>query len=323
MTSDPDLTAFLSGKRIVPDVSVLLTGLLVPGSDSADLLAIAEESVLVLPADIEEKALNVLRFGAPQLLGAYGDAVLRLSQSMQIERHAGSDATPRLPDWTAELDGEDLDVLRSAVSANADILFTQDSDFFGGRVDGLEIRVPSSLLWTLRSRTGKNFSIEPEAWTFVGWFIPQWGSDWLRDDPHTFYIFDLQDHIWCYYETADERYRLRWRTSSSSGTLTIPLPVKSAYPHFVAVAVSPSRVFFFCDGETRGKDTRLGPHPGTRFYNFSSSSGEHQISGSVQFALHAGAMSESLIRKHWKANSVALLDREVELHEMIGPLLES
>ena len=47
----------------------------------------------------------------------------------------------------------------------------------------------------------------------------------------------------------------------------------------------------------------------------------HQVFGVVHFRVVPKTLSEGLIRKHWHARTVRLTDREVELHDMIGPLL--
>ena len=54
-----------------------------------------------------------------------------------------------------------------------------------------------------------------------------------------------------------------------------------------------------------------------------SAASEHQISGGVHFRVVPKTLPEGLIRKHWRARTVRLSDREVELHNMIGPLLRT
>ena len=54
-----------------------------------------------------------------------------------------------------------------------------------------------------------------------------------------------------------------------------------------------------------------------------SATSEHQISGGVHFRVVPQTLREGLIRKHWRARTVRLSDREVELHNMIGPLLRT
>src|SRR2546422_7111838 len=93
-----DLLSHLAGKRIMPDVSVLLTGILVEDSDSAELLAHARRATILLSRHIEETAINVLRRRAPQHLGSFGDGLVRLAKATSITRVESGDPH-QVPLW--------------------------------------------------------------------------------------------------------------------------------------------------------------------------------------------------------------------------------
>jgi len=319
---DDDLLAHLDGKRLMPDVSVLLTGILVGDSDSAELFAHARRATILLSKHIEETAINVLRRQAPQHMGSFGDGLVRLAKNTTITR-VGNGDLQQLPSWASELDREDQQVLADAVSARADILFVQDSAFFSGSVPGMIVQVPSTLIWPLHVLELGNVQASPEAWTFLGWFIPHWGSAVVRGSSEQFYMFEIARHIACFYDGADSSFKLRWRTQSGArDTLTIQQEVEPRSFNFLAVAVGPAEVFWFVNGATRGRRARLGPAPSpTTFHPFMSAQSQHQISGGVHFRVVPHTLLESLIRKHWQARTVRLTDREIELHELIGPLL--
>jgi hypothetical protein len=319
---DDDLISHLAGKRLMMDVSVLLTGLLVEDSDSAALLAHVRFATVLLPRHIEETAVGVLRAGAPQHLGSFGEGLVRLAGRTTLVRTASGDPH-QLPAWASRLDPEDQQVLADAIVGRADILFVQDSAFFGDTIPGLGVQTPSALVWPLHMLELSNVQTTPEAWTFLGLFIPHWGSSGLGGSNAKFYIFEVARHIACYYEAAETAFKLRWSTQSGArDTLTIPQPIEPQSFNFVAVAVSPAEVFWFVNGETRGKRVQLGAAPAnTSFHPFMSAASEYQISGGVHFRVVPRTLSEGLIRKHWRARTVRLSDREPELHAMIGPLL--
>ena len=319
---DDDLLASLHGKRLMPDVSVLLTGILVGDSDSAALLAHAKGATVLLSRHIEETAIHVLRRQAPQHLGTFGDGLIRLAATTTLLRVERGDLRS-LPAWASQLDPEDQQVLADALTARADMLFVQDSAFFAGSVPGLTVQTPSGLVWPLHVLDAGNVQATPEAWTFLGWFIPHWGSAVVRGSTYQFYMFEIARHIACYYEATESAFKLRWSTESGArNTLTITQEVEPSSFNFLAVAVGPAEVFWFVNGETRGKRVRLGAPPArTTFHPFMSARSEHQIDGGVHFRVVPRTLSEGLIRKHWRARTVRLTDREVELHDMVGPLL--
>lgn len=318
---DDDLLAHLQGKRLMPDVSVLLTGMLVGDSDSAELFAHAQRGTILLSRHIEQTAIDVLRRQAPQHLGSFGDGLVRLSRTTTLTRVESGD-TGQLPSWASQLDPEDQHVLADAIAARADILFVQDSAFFTGAVPGLTVQPPSNLFWPLHVLDLGNVQATPEAWTFLGWFIPQWGSAVVRGSSERFYMFEIAHHIACFYEAAEGSFKLRWRTQSGArDTLTLRQDVEPRSFNFVAVAVGPEGVFWFVNGATTGRRARLGPAPGTTFHPFMSAESLHQICGAVHFTVVPRTLAEGLIRKHWQARTVRLTDREIELQNMIGPLL--
>ncbi len=324
MPFDPDVAAYLSGKRIMPDVSVLLTGLLVSDSDSAVLLAHARRATVLLSDHTEETALHILRTRASQLLGAFGNARVQLATLTTVERiQSGDPAT--LPPWAkSSLDPkDDQQVLADAITGKADVLFVQDAAFFGGPVPGLIIQTPSDPMSPIRMLTSVGGSVNPEAWTVLALFIPNWESKSLAGSNMQFYIFEIAGHIACYYEAAEEAFKLRWRTQNGAAdTLTIPMRIDFRSSHFVGVSVGPTDIFWFVDGETRGRRERLGPPPlGTRFAPGNSAAGQYQINGGIRVLLAPKTYTETVIRKHWRARTVRLTDREIELHDMVGPLL--
>jgi predicted nucleic acid-binding protein len=326
MPFDPDVAAYLSGKRIMPDVSVLLTGLIVNDSDSAALFAHAGAATLLLSDHTEETALHILRTRSPKHLGAFGVARVRLATRTTVERIGPGDPAT-LPSWaTSALDPkDDQQVLADAVAGKADILFVQDAAFFGGPVPGLIIQTPSDPMSPLRMLAPLNRGVHPEVWTVLALFIPNWESKSLAGYDLQFYIFEIADHIACYYDAGEGAFKLKWRTQSGTrDTLTIPIPIDFQSSHFVAVAVGPTDVFWFVDGETRGRRVRLGPAPaGTRFAPGNSAAGQYQINGVIRVAVVPKTLTETVIRKHWRAHTVRLTDREIELHDLVGPLLRA
>jgi hypothetical protein len=318
-----DLASHLTGKRLMPDVSVLLTAVLVEDSDSAALLAHARRATVLLSRHIEEAALNILRGHAPQHLGTFGDGLLRLATTTALTRIESGDPS-RLPAWGAALEPEDQQVLADAIAGGADFLFVQDSAFFADTVAGLAVQTLSDLTWPLRMLDPANVQTTPEPWTFLGVFIPHWGSAALGGSNAQFYIFEVAGHIAWVYEANGNAFKLRWGTQSGArDTLTIPQEVDPHRFNFVAVAAGPTEVFWFVNGETRGKRVRIGAAPANAtFHQFMSARSEHQINGGVRFRVVPKTLSEGLIRKHWRARTVRLSDREVELHDMIGPLPE-
>lgn len=320
-----DLVSHLTGKRIMLDVSVLLSGLLVDESDSAALLARARGATVLLSEHLEETAVHVLRSRAPHLLGAFGEGRIRLATGTRVERVARGDPL-RLPAWAAAaLDWEDQQVLADAVAGRADILFVQDSAFFAGPLSGLGVQTPGALIWPLRMLDPSNVQPTPEAWTFLGLFIPNWASSALAASNMQFYVFEIANHIACYYDAGESAFKLRWRTQSGArDTLTIQQSVEFHSFNFVAVAVGPTELFWFVSGETGGRRVRLGPAPaGTTFHPFVSAASQHQINGGVHFRVVPRSLPEGLIRRHWRARTVRLTDQELELHDMLGPLLRA
>jgi hypothetical protein len=318
-----DLASRLASKRIMLDVSVLLSGLLVDDSDSAALLAHARGATVLLSDHLEETALHVLRSRAPHLLGAFGEGRIRLATGTSVERVARGDPL-QLPPWAASaLDWEDQQVLADGVAARADILFVQDSAFFAGPLSGLGVQTPGALIWPLRMLDPSNVQPTPETWTFLGLFIPNWGSSALAGSGMQFYVFEVANHIACYYDAGESAFKLRWRTQSGArDTLTVPQPVEFHRVNFVAVAVGPTELVWFVNGETRGRRVLLGPAPaGTTFHPFMSAASQHQINGGVHFRVVSRILPEGLIRKHWRARTVRLTDQELQLHDMLGPIL--
>src|SRR5438477_9158972 len=123
---DDELASYLTGRRIMPDVSVLLTALVVDDSDSAALFSHARRSKIVLSDHIEDTALHILRTRAPQHLGTYGQGRVRLATEITLERVERGDPAI-IPPWAkSSLDWEDQQVLADAIAGKVDVLFTQD-----------------------------------------------------------------------------------------------------------------------------------------------------------------------------------------------------
>lgn len=266
---------------------------------------------------------------APHLLGDYGDRILQLLRDYRTE-DVPSRTPESLPSRASELGAEDCQVFADALSSKADILFSLDSDFLESGLQktlDLEIRGPGGLLWPRPLREGNALDFDRESWTFLGWYIPEyWGSDFFdrESQDSVFYIFEIAGHVACYYEAHRDRYVLEWDTESgATGRLQLTQEVVRGSQNFVFVSVTPDHVMLFVNGETRERDVRLGPIPRqTSVHPFNSANGKHQISGSVQFRALPRALSERGLLRHWRASTLWLTDDEVELAELLGPLLE-
>lgn len=325
---DRDLLEFLEGKRIFPDVNVLLIALLAEESTSALLLAHCRQATLVLSRHVRDTARGVLNRGAPHLLGDYSDKLLRVLRANRTELVPSP--TPRgLPSLASELGEEDCQVLADALHTGADMLFSLDGDFLesGLRMElNLEIRPPGDLLWPRPLRSGDVLDLDRESWTYLSWFIPQWGSDLFgRESPdRVFYIFQIADHLSCYYEAHPGRYVLEWETAAGAkGRLELPQEVERRSQNYVFISAAPDHVMLFVNGETRERDVRLGPIPRrTALSPFNDADGKHQIDGDVQFRALPRTLSERRLRRHWRTGSLWLTDDEVALNDILGPLLE-
>src|SRR5436309_2917573 len=171
------IRSFLTGRRIALDVSVLLSGVLDEASPSAWILRCANRGTLVLSKHVEEMAIEVLRRNAETLVGVFGAGIVKLSTHCAIERVPSVDQET-LGERGKHLSGEDRQVLADALAARASVLYTHDSEFFKERIPDLIVMAPGGQahdpfgpLWFLPNTTD---------WTFLGWFVPNWGSDLVR-----------------------------------------------------------------------------------------------------------------------------------------------
>lgn len=307
---------------------MLLIALLVEQSNSALLLAHCRKATLVLSDHIRDTARGVLNRQAAHLLGDYGDRLLQLLGDNRTE-DVPSPTPESLPSLASELGAEDCQVLADALSSEADMLISLDSDFLESELRktlGLEFRGPGDLLWPRPLREGNVIDFERESWTFLGWYIPHWSSDLFdrRDRDSVFYIFEIAGHAACYYEAHRNRYVLEWDTASgAAGRLQLTQEVARRSQNFVFVSVAPDHVMLLVNGETRERGVRLGPFPRhTRVHPFNDANGEHQIAGHVQFRGLPRPLSERRLLRHWRASTLWLTDDEVDLAELLGPVLE-
>lgn len=325
--TDPDVVAFLREKRIFPDVNVLLLALLADDSHSALLLAHCRSSTVVLSEHVLDTARSVLNRRARHLLATYHDSLLQLLTRFQTEMVESS--SPRdLPDAASDLNAEDRQILADALESRADILFSLDGDFLESdvrRIPEIEIRGPGDLLWP--GPLGDDVAFSRESWTFMGWFIPEYWSSGMFDrvsGDSVFFIFEAQQHVACFYEAHRDRYVLEWDTESGArGHLFLRQPVERSSQNFVFVVADADHLMLFVNGETRERQVRLGPLPSRgSFSPFNDAAGTRQINGAVHFRVVPRALPEHRLRRHFRASTLWLTDDEIELQDLLGPLLE-
>jgi hypothetical protein len=301
----------LAGKRIAPDVSVLLAGVLDADSPSQRTLAAAKHSTIVLSDHVEELAGRVLAHNAPHLTGNFNDGLLRLGVASHIERVA-ADGPIDLPVWCSALSREDRRVLAGAVCGSADRLFTHDAEFFKGEVPRLVVQSPGTFAWN--PLESANVRSGTDSFTFLGWFYPQWNSEAVAGTDLLFFIFEIAGFMQLFYQASTREYRLRWHTpSGATGGMRLPQIVSIHTFNFVAVTCAKDQVTLFVNGETRRAAVRLGPRPvSTTFHPFMSAKSEHQINGGCQFRIANSAYSEKALRRHLVSRSIELTDGELQ-----------
>jgi hypothetical protein len=302
------LTQSLEGHRIAIDVSVLLAGLLDADSPSQRLLSICGRSVLVVSNHVEERALRVLRAAAPHLIPEFSDALLRLASTTALERVVMRASAP-VPPWAeATLSDEDLCVLRGAVTGCAKWLFTHDRDFFKRAIPGMAVYSPATFVWD--PLDSANVVRGSDAFTFVGVFYPQWGTDAVRATDEVFFMFEIAHFIRAYYAARDGAFHVRWhRRAGHRNGLSVPGNVSANGYNFVAVTVEPARVTLFVNGTQRECNVNVGTAPvQTTFHPFMSAESQHRIFGGCLFRLTGTAMPPRAIRRHYAAHAIQLTD---------------
>ena len=300
----------------MPDVSVLLAGILKPASPSATVLTVAAEGTVVISEHIQDMASRVLRWQTPAVAGEFGDGLLRLAARQNLERCASSDPAV-LGDSGSHLSAEDRQVLADAIGAKVNFLYTHDAAFFRGNFPNLKIIAPATHAWDPFAPGW--ISGHPTHWTFVGWFVPNWGSEIVKDSNELFYVFEITQYARCYYESRRSAFRLQWLTDGSwSQGLTLPRTVNIREQCFVAVTVDRTFVLLFVDGETRHATATLAPTPSRAlFHPFMNWESRHQINGGCQFRLADCALTEAALRRHWRARAVCLTDGEIRFNDLV------
>lgn len=302
----------LVDKRVFPDISVLLAGLLDPSSDSAAVLFGAAGS-LILSRHTESTAIRVLRSAAPHLVAEFGDRLIELGTHVQIERVESTNSSDLV--GRRRLSKEDKQVVHDAVIAKADVLVTHDSDIFRAAPPSLRVSSPSSLNWD--DLSAGNVQLGDGEFTFIGFFFPHWTSDAVQGADQHFYFFEVAGFIRAHYENSRRSARLAWNTPiGARDSIRLPLEVQRERYHFLAAAIGRDSVTFFADGKISSKKVRLGavPRP-TTFHPFMSASSEHQISGGCRFRVEPRVLGEKEIRRLWHARSTRLSDGEVQYAE--------
>ncbi len=304
--------SLLADRRIMPDVSVLLAGVLDEDSPSAWVLRLASEGTIVLSTHTEETAIRALRSNAPSLLGVFGAGLVRLATICRVERVPSADPPTVLGERGKHLSREDRQVLADALSAKVTLLYTHDSEFFREQIPGLSVIAPGSHAWDPFGDDGVRG--HPTDWTFLGWFVPNWGTDFIRSTAERFFIFEIADHVACYYDASTCGFVLEWRARTPGlKCLRLPQEVHPRLHNFVAVMADKASVSLFANGETRRAQVTIGPVPtAATFHPFMSRESTHQISGACQFRRVDKALTEASVRRHWRARTVQLTDGEIE-----------
>jgi hypothetical protein len=310
-----EIAAFLDGKRLFPDVSVLLASALYPDSPSHKVLTLSATSRILVSPHTETTALAVLRAAAPTLVSEFCDYLLATARTGRLERVASGDHQ-QLGSLPSSFSSEDRQVLADAAASAASILYTHDSKFFSFKTPGPIIISPASHAWEPLDRTW----IRPgqAAWSFLGWFVPQWSTAAVRGTRELFYVFEFAGHSHCFYDAARESFCLQWSTPSP-GRLRLPFNVEAQGFHFVSVVARQSSVMLFANGHTRSSPITLDPLPArTTFHPFMSAASLHQISGGCQFTVTEATPTEAALRRHWQARSICLTDGELRFLDALA-----
>ena len=270
------VTTELAGKRLFPDVSVLLSGVLEPQSASGDVFASAAKATIVLSAHVEETAVAVLRASAPHLVAEFNDGLLRLGRDVTIERipkQAPVEARAGAP----TLSEEDRQVLSDAVGGRSQILLSHDSRLFRAAPPPLVTRSPSSIAWS--PLDGANVQRGGVDSTFVGLFYPEWSSEAVSGTDERFYFFEISGFVRAYYDAKRGTAIFEWDTQvGSRGSLRMPLSILAGSYHFVAAVLRPSSVLLYADGITREKKVHIGsPANDATFHPFMSVLSQGQV----------------------------------------------
>ena len=264
-------------------------------------------------------AIEVLRRNAETLVGVFGAGIVKLSTHCAIERVPSVDQET-LGERGKHLSGEDRQVLADALAARASVLYTHDSEFFKERIPDLIVMAPGGQahdpfgpLWFLPNTTD---------WTFLGWFVPNWGSDLVRQTTNRFCIFEIAGHVKCYYEASRGEFVVEWtKKTPGKGPLRLLQEVKVRDPNFVAVTATTNSIALFANGETRGGTVTIGRAPNnTTFHPFNNSTSTGQIEGGCQFRFVDEVLNEGSVRKHWTARTLQLTDGEIKWMDAVRKL---
>jgi len=303
------VTAELAGKRLFPDVSVLLAGVLDSESASSDVFTCATGATIVLSAHVEETAVAVLRGGAPNLVAEFNDGLLRLSVDRTVER------IPRQPDVlptneTRKLNNEDRQVLADAIGGRADVLLTHDSQLFEAVPQSLRARSPSSVAWS--PLDAANIQRGTDASTFVGFFYPEWSSDAVSGTMDQFFFFEVSDYVRAFYNARKRTAVLEWNTPAGSrGSIRMPLHVEANSYHFVAAVLQTRSILLYIDGVTRERKHHIGePNLSATFHPFMSAQSTGQICGACHFRVEPRALSVRELHRLRASQSTRLSDGE-------------
>lgn len=306
------------------DASVLLSATLLPESPSASLVELADESVFLLSPHVERMALQTLRFKAPERLGEFGDAIVRLSMRRTVDRTPKGDSS-QLGSLKKGLSGEDAQVLADAMHGGADFLYTHDEKFFRNAPTRPVILTPSAHTWNPLAAGNPYIAVVERDWTFLGFFHPNWDSGSLRGTDTEFSIFEISSHLRCVYIPARGRFEV-WLISGDKPLLHLSQPIQYQQPVFVACTAKEGLLVLYVDRQVAQLRTTL-PRAltGARLIPFNNARGTSSIFGVVTFRLENRVLDQRIVNRHCRTRSVLITDGEYDFANLVTqhPLLHT